>query len=372
MKKVYKLFIIPIILISFFITNVNAATFNNMTLTDDVDNNGGSWVANNSGYYFVNNGYRTIDFETDIVGNLVESLEYQYGFISYCSYDNIYQTYRQNSLYSEEMQMFDTYVKSSIYGSSIPCTIRYITWKFKYDCGASGTYCNAHPRFKFYGDVSDYTLRSYGFTKEPLQIDSTTGQILNQNATIIDQNNQIINKTDEIKGTITSDDDDTTSSKCGILCKLKGIFNGITNLPSKIGDLLKSLFIPTNDQLYEIVNDSKELSENFGFVGQSVNYFVTMFSNLVGLVTSNGCVEFPGFKISKTTLFDEHVFWEARNVCLSDNVILSENITQIRFITSTVLICLFISFASDMFFKILSKNESYRTSADVDSIGGAQ
>lgn len=165
-----------------------------MTLTDDSTGAGGSWTTNSPGYYFDSNGYRTIDFETDNLGNLAEVTDkYQYGFISYCSYDTVYQTYRQNGNYSEEMQMFDTYVKSTIYNSSIPCTIKYITWKFKFNCGASGTNCFAVPRFKFYGDVSDYSLRSYGFTKEPLQIDTSSGQILNQNATIITQNDTIIN-----------------------------------------------------------------------------------------------------------------------------------------------------------------------------------
>ena len=198
-KKILFFLIITILLWICKLSFVNAATFNfnNLTLTDDTNGSGGAWTPNNAGYYFNTNGYRTIDFETDIVGDLFDSLNYQYGFISYCSYDDIYQTYRQNGTYSEQLQMFDTYVKSTIYNSSIPCTIKYITWKFKYDCGAGGTNCNAHPRFKFYGSVSDYSLRSYGYTKEPLQIDTSTGQVINQNATIISQNQTIINKTDE-------------------------------------------------------------------------------------------------------------------------------------------------------------------------------
>lgn len=195
-KKVLFFLIITILLWLCKLSFVNAASFNDLTLTDDSSGAGGSWTTSTAGYYFNTNGYRTINFDTGIVGDGFDILDYQYGFISYCSYDNIYQSYRQNGTYSEEMQMFDTYVKSTIYNSSIPCTIKYITWKFKYNCGTEGKNCFSQPRLKFYGDVSDYSLRSYGYTKEPLQIDTSSGQIINQNATIITQNDTIIRNTD--------------------------------------------------------------------------------------------------------------------------------------------------------------------------------
>lgn len=154
----------------------------------------------------------------------------------------------------------------------------------------------------------------------------------------------------------------------------KGIFSTLGNILSFINplsenffayklidlliDALKSLFVPTNDQLYEIVNDSKNLSENFGFVGQSMNFFINIFTSLLGLVNSNGCVELPEFTIGATSLFDSVTFWEARQVCLSDNVILNSNISTIRTITSIVLVGLFINFAVRQFFGILNKNDS--------------
>lgn len=154
----------------------------------------------------------------------------------------------------------------------------------------------------------------------------------------------------------------------------KGIFSTLGNILSFINplsenffayklidlliDALKSLFVPTNDQLYEIVNDSKNLSENFGFVGQSMNFFINIFTSLLGLVNSNGCLELPEFTIGATSLFDSITFWEARQVCLSDNVILNSNISTIRTITSIVLVGLFINFAVRQFFGILNKNDS--------------
>lgn len=167
---------------------------------------------------------------------------------------------------------------------------------------------------------------------------------------------------DKTNDTLTSEDEDTTSKKCGVVCKLKGIFTGIIELPKKIVtliiDALKKLFVPTDDQLYEIVNDSKELSENFGFVGQSMSFFINIFTSLLGMVNANGCIEMPAFKIGATSLFDEHTFWEARNVCLADNTILSANIDTIRTITSIAFVSLFLGFASRKFFSILSKSEN--------------
>lgn len=190
------------------------------------------------------------------------------------------------------------------------------------------------------------------------RIDSMKDEQVKTNQKLDDLNS----KQDKTNDTLTSEDEDTTSKKCGVVCKLKGIFTGIIELPKKIVeflvDALKKLFVPTDDQLYEIVNDSKELSENFGFVGEAVAFFLNIFTGLLGMVNANGCVEMPAFKIGATSLFDEHVFWEARNVCLADNTILSANIDTIRAITSIAFVSLFLGFAASKFFGILSKNDS--------------
>jgi len=180
----------------------------------------------------------------------------------------------------------------------------------------------------------------------------------------------------------------------GILGKIGDIFTSIANLPGLIWDKLKAgfdaitnslsvlqnaikgffetllkgildglkmLFVPTDEQLYEIINDSKDLSENFGFVGESINFFINIFTSLLGMVNANGCVELPEFRVpmSKVSLGgSDVVFWEKQNVCLNDNVILRQNIDTIRTITSIGLVCLFINFAARKFFHILSKNEN--------------
>lgn len=182
---------------------------------------------------------------------------------------------------------------------------------------------------------------------------------------IIDKQTETNSKLDDVKGKqdqTNSKLDEAENTRKGILGTIKDVLSNIINLPKKIVeflvDALKSLFVPTDDQLYEIVNDSKELSENFGFVGEAVAFFLNIFTGLLGMVNANGCIEMPAFKIGATSLFDEHTFWEARNVCLADNLILNANITTIRSITSIVFVSLFLGFATRKFFSILSKSEN--------------
>lgn len=180
------------------------------------------------------------------------------------------------------------------------------------------------------------------------------GQIKNTNSKLDDVNKNQKETNSKL--------DEAENTRKGILGTIKDVLSNIINLPKKIVeflvDALKSLFVPTDEQLYEIVNDSKELSENFGFVGQSMSFFINIFTSLLGMVNANGCIEMPAFKIGATSLFDEHTFWDARNVCLADNLILSANINTIRTITSIVFVSLFVGFATRKFFSILSKSEN--------------
>lgn len=186
-------------------------------------------------------------------------------------------------------------------------------------------------------------------------------------------NNQNQNSQNEINNA-NQNHEEAQETRKGILGKIGDLLSSIIELPGKLVSLLidglKSLFVPTDEQLYEIVNDSKDLSENFGFVGESMNFFITIFTSLLGMVNANGCVEFPEFTIGATSLTPSITFWTAHNVCLNDNPILSSNITTIRTITSIVLVALFINFAASKFFSILNKNDS-GTTYDVASDGTA-
>lgn len=205
-------------------------------------------------------------------------------------------------------------------------------------------------------------------------INSTNSINSNIDAGVNSINSNINEMKDNVDNSLNSEDSDTSSSKCGVICKLKGIFTGIIELPGKLVNLLidalKSLFVPTNEQLNEIIEDSSELVENFGFVGESVDFFINIFTSLLGMVNQNGCITLPEFTIGTTSLFESHTFWEEQQVCLSDNTILSDNIETIRTITSIALVCLFINFASSKFHSILSKEDSYQATADAVNIKG--
>lgn len=226
--------------------------------------------------------------------------------------------------------------------------------------GASGYY---HAKVSFMNQIYLYNYNSNS---------DISGAINNQTEQQHKDAQEALKKQEELNNAVTSESDDTESSSCGLICKLKGIFTGIIELPGKLIslliDALKSLFVPTNNQLYEIINDSKSLSENFGFVGESVNFFINIFTSLLGMVNGGGCIELPEFSVGGTSLFDKVTFWSAQQVCLSDNVILSTHIDTIRTVTSIVLVCLFIGFASSKFFNILSKNDSgVTTTTDLNS-----
>lgn len=144
-----------------------------------------------------------------------------------------------------------------------------------------------------------------------------------------------------------------------------------TNMIDSFLDGIKSLFIPTESQLEEVIDKSANLTENFGFVGETVDFFINLFSTSAGVVNSNGCIHLPEFTLGSTTLFDSFTFWEEQNVCLSDNKVLNDNINTIRAITSIGLITTFMTFAASKFFNILSKDDNLTAKQDLGEINRA-
>jgi len=139
---------------------------------------------------------------------------------------------------------------------------------------------------------------------------------------------------------------------------LENIRQAILGIATSILEGLRNLFVPTDTQLNEVIDDARGLAENFGFVGQSVSFFINIFTSFLGVSNGNGCVTLPEFSVGSTSLFEGMSFWQEQTVCLSDNVVLSTHINTIRSITTIVMVCLFLTFASRQFFSILSKNDS--------------
>lgn len=171
----------------------------------------------------------------------------------------------------------------------------------------------------------------------------------------------ILNKQNELNQNIK----DTNSKLDEAENTRKGILETIKSLPKTIVDFiidgLKNLFIPTEEQISSIITSSKSLSYNFGFIGQIVDFSVQLFTSLLDIVQSNGCVEFPKFSLdfSNIDVIGKNiVLWENKNVCLADNEWFGSNsngIIVVRSLTTLILLIVFLNFCNRAVFKILSK-----------------
>lgn len=131
------------------------------------------------------------------------------------------------------------------------------------------------------------------------------------------QNDQIMKKQDETNEAINKEDSDTTSSKCGVICKLKGIFTGIIELPGKLVtlliDALKSLFIPSDTKFITDFVDSIE--SKLGFIAEVPISIIEFGLNLAKAsweeVTS---ISFPTISIFG------YNFWEAKEIDISAGI----------------------------------------------------
>lgn len=152
-----------------------------------------------------------------------------------------------------------------------------------------------------------------------------------QNQTIIDQNNQLINgfgnlqnqqqetndKLDDLNDSISSDSDDTTSGSCGIICKLKGIFTGIVELPVKLVNLLidalKSLFIPEDTDF--ITNFVESIESKLGFIAEVPVQIIEFGINLA----SAGWEEVTSVSLPSISIFGYN-FWSSQEIDISEGL----------------------------------------------------
>ena len=118
-------------------------------------------------------------------------------------------------------------------------------------------------------------------------------------------------KIDDITDSITGEDNDTTSKKCGVICKLKGIFTGITELPGKIANSIKGLFVPDN---FDFINDFKDVMiEKLGILGQVPDMLLSLLNDVKNKEYTNQCFKMP--KMS----FWGYSFWNEMNFCIQDS-----------------------------------------------------
>lgn len=124
-------------------------------------------------------------------------------------------------------------------------------------------------------------------------------------------------KIDETNDLISGDSSDTTSKSCGIICKLKGIFTGIIELPGKLVslliDALKSLFIPKN---MDFINNLVDTLENkLGLIAQVPIQCIEFILNLATATWT----EFDSVKLPSISIFGYN-FWNAQDVDISQGI----------------------------------------------------
>lgn len=157
----------------------------------------------------------------------------------------------------------------------------------------------------------------------------------NQNQEIIDSQNQTNEKLDELNDSINGESEDTTSKSCGIICKLKGIFTGIIELPTKLVslliDALKSLIVPDD---MDFINDFVESIENkLGFIAaipvQIIEFGLDLATASWEDITS---VSLPSISIFG------YSFWNAQEVDISEGLAIFQTF---RYVTDAlcVVIC---------------------------------
>lgn len=329
--KKSKYFIIPIILISLFLfSNVNAEVvkvnlselkFNNINLLD-------------LSYYNIPEGNRTLYFDFDF-SSTNENATIFYNSIVLCSDAQYTSAYATDPSEVTNIRMNTTsyscnYSNSSYIGGKV-VIITFAT----YSSGANSIvlYQNANASVQ----LIDFVVDTSGYVN-PINYSSQTlinqnSQIINQNNTIINNQEDIKNNTDEINNNITSDDSDTTSSKCGIICKLKGIFTGIIELPGKILNLLKSLFIPDD---FDFVNEFADtLEDKLGFIAQVPISFITFLKDLATATWEDiTSITFPEIEVFG------YKFWTSQEI---DITLILNKLKPYRYVTDIACVCICIA-----------------------------
>lgn len=131
------------------------------------------------------------------------------------------------------------------------------------------------------------------------------------NQDVVDAVNGLKTDLNNINSNITSDDEDTTSNKCGIICKLKGIFSGIVELPGKIANLIKGLFVPDD---FDFINDFKDVMiSKLGILAQVPDMLLSFLNDIKNKEYTKQCFTMP--KMS----FFGYSFWDEMSFCIQDS-----------------------------------------------------
>ena len=155
-------------------------------------------------------------------------------------------------------------------------------------------------------------------------------------------------KVDDVTNSITSDDDDTTSKKCGVICKLKGIFTGIIELPSKIANAIKNLFVPNN---FDFINDFKDvMMSKLGILAEIPDMILSFFTDILNKQYEHQC-----FTIPKINFFG-YYFWNETNICVEEGFYY-EYVKSYRWMTNIIPVIGVLSFCYNTYKKFFGESD---------------
>lgn len=290
---------------------VHDLSYNNWSLLN------GGWNSFSMGNRNINFGYSLDSFLTDrwVYNSLVVCADstFQGGIIP-----SGYRDYIRNINYNH------TSYTCSYTNSSYTGYVVIINWQTYIDSESGGSFDGY---FTVYQDVNmslqliDFVVNSNNYVSADnyasQSLINQNSQIINQNNTIINQNQETNDKLDDLNDSISSDSEDTTSGSCGIICKLKGIFTGIVELPVKLVNLLidalKSLFIPEDTDF--ITNFVDSIESKLGFIAEVPVQIIKFGINLA----SAGWEEVTSVSLPSISIFGYN-FWSSQEIDISEGL----------------------------------------------------
>lgn len=147
---------------------------------------------------------------------------------------------------------------------------------------------------------------------------------------------EVVDGIEDLNDSITSDSKDTTSGSCGIICKLKGIFTGIIELPVKVANLIidgiKSLFIPSD---MDFINNFVDSIENkLGLIAEVPASIIEFILSLA----SASWEDYTSLTFPSITVFGVS-FWNEVTVDLTPAIEIFEPYKYITDVICVTLVC---------------------------------
>lgn len=167
-------------------------------------------------------------------------------------------------------------------------------------------------------------------------------------SSVSDSGDQTVSELRETNGLLT-----------GILSGLNNIFQSITDLPGKIADAIKSLFVPSQDDLTAVKTKYEQLlSERLGFVWQAGDMVNDFFSDFHGALQDSDEYEFVFPGIAFPMNGELIVICEEMTVDLDNDVMVALR-TVLGTVVTIISVLGFISVARDMAYALISGKSYY-------------